>query len=94
MVATGMARGTSISRAGAPTTSSRSPSLARFAGADLMVSLREMKAMAQGLEPSHPLRILVLGEPDEIPREEYAAKVVGWFRLIVTPAGSARPDGR
>jgi hypothetical protein len=53
-----------------------------------------MKAMAQSLEPFHPLRILVLGEPDEIPRSEYANKVVGWFRLIVTPAGSVLPDGR
>lgn len=59
-----------------------------------MVSLREMKAMVQGLDPANPLRILVLGEPDEIPRSEYATKVVGWFRLIVTPADSARPDGR
>ena len=89
-----MVHGTSISGAGAPTSSPRPPSLVRFGGADLMVSLREMKAMAQTLDPSHPLRILVLGEPDEIPREEYGAKVVGWFRLIVTPAGSIRPDGR
>ncbi len=59
-----------------------------------MVSLREMKAMAQGLDPFHPLRVLILGEPDEIPRQEYAAKVVGWFRLIVTPAGSVRLDVR
>ncbi len=76
-----MARGTTISRAGALTSSSRPPSLPRFSGVDLMVSMREMKAMAQSLDPSHPLRILVLGEPDEIPRHEYANKVVGWFRL-------------
>jgi hypothetical protein len=87
-VASGLARGTSISGAGAPTSPSRPPSHVRFAGADRMVSLREMKAMAQSLNPSHPLRILVLGEPDEIPRAEYAAKVVGWFRLIMTPVGS------
>jgi hypothetical protein len=87
-----MARGTTISKAGALTSSSRSPSLVRFAGADLMVSLREMKAMAQSLDPSHPLRVLILCEPDEIPRQEYAAKVVGWFRLIVTPVDPARPD--
>jgi hypothetical protein len=93
-VATGMARATSVTRADALTSSSRTPSLVRFAGADLMVSLREMKAMAQSLDPSHPLRVLVLGEPDEIPREEYAAKVVGWFRLIVKPVDLARPDGR
>ena len=89
-----MARGATIAGAGAPTTASRPPSLPRFGGADLLVSLREMKAMAQSLEPAHPLRILILGEPDEIPRQEYAAKVVGWFRLIVTPAASVRPDGR
>jgi hypothetical protein len=59
-----------------------------------MVSLREMKAIAQSLDPSHPLRILVLGEPDEIPRHEYANKVVGWFRLVVTPADSTRLGGR
>ena len=73
-VATGMARGsTTVARAGAHniTTASPSPSLPRFDGADLMVSLREMKAMAQGLDPSHPFRILLLGEPDEIPRHEY-----------------------
>ncbi len=51
-----------------------------------MVSLRELKAMVQGLDASNPVRILVLGEPDEIPRSEYAAKVAGWYRLIVTPA--------
>ncbi len=88
-----MARGATISRAGALISSSRPPSLVRFAGADLMVSLREMKAMAQSLDPSHPLRVLILGEPDEIPRQEYAAKVVGWFRLIVTPADSGQLDG-
>ncbi len=89
-----MARGATISRAGALTSSYRPPSLVRFGGADLMVSLREMKAMAQSLDPSHPLRILILGEPDEIPRQEYAAKVVGWFRLIVTPADSGRLGDR
>ena len=54
-----------------------------------MVSLRQIKAMAQGLEPTHPLRILVLGEPDEIPRQEYASKILGWYRLILTRADSA-----
>jgi hypothetical protein len=89
-----MTRGTSVTRAGALTSSFRSSSLVRFAGADLMVSLREMKAMAQSLDPSHPLRVLILGEPDEISRHEYATKVVGWFRLIVTPADSVRPGDR
>lgn len=89
-----MAQGVSIPNALTPSKTSRSPSVPRFAGADLMVSLREMKAMAQGLDPSHPFRVLILGEPDEIPRNEYATKVVGWFRLIVTPADLVQPDGR
>ncbi|MGC2358691.1 MAG: hypothetical protein WA691_00045 [Thermoplasmata archaeon] len=89
-----MASGSTVSNLGGPPSLLRSSIGARFAGADLMVSLREMKSMAHGLDPSHPLRILVLGEPDEIPRHEYANKVVGWFRLIVTPAGSAPPGDR
>jgi hypothetical protein len=84
-----MARGATIARAGAHTTASPSPSLPRFESADLMVSLRQMKAMVESLDPSHPLRILVLGEPDEIPRQEYATKILGWYRLIVTRADSA-----
>ena len=48
-----------------------------------------MKAMVESLDLSHPLRILVLGEPDELPREEYASKILGWYRLIVTRADSA-----
>lgn len=82
------------SKASALLASSRPPSPVRFAGADLLVSLRQLKSMVQGLEPSNPLRIIVLGEPDEIPRFEYAAKVLGWYRLILTPEDSARPDGR
>ena len=93
-----MARGvsTTVARAGAHTitTASPSPSLPLFDGADLMVSLREMKAMALGLDPSHPFRILLLGEPDEIPRPEYVSKILGWYRLIVTRVDSVRPDGR
>ncbi|MGD0588576.1 MAG: hypothetical protein ABSA63_07290 [Thermoplasmata archaeon] len=93
MAVIGMAGGATISRTEIPRFYSRPSSLARFAGADLMVSLREIKAMAENLGPSHPLRILVLGEPDDIPRHEYANKVVGWFRLIVTPADSGPPGG-
>ncbi len=63
-------------------------------GADVIVSLRQLKAMVQGLEPSNPLRIMVLGEPDEVPRLVYAAKVLSWYRLILSREGSAPPDGR
>ena len=89
-----MARGATDSRAGAHTTASPPPSLPRFEGADLMISLREMKAMAKALDPAHPFRVVILGEPDEIPRSEYASKLPGWFRLILMKADSRRPDGR
>lgn len=56
--------------------------------------MRPMKELVEHLEPSHPFRILLLGEPDQISRQEYAAKVVGWYRLIMTRAGSVLPDVR
>ena len=56
--------------------------------------MHEMKELVGRLDPSDPLRILVLGEPDELPRPEYATKVVGWFRLIASRVGPGRPGGR
>jgi hypothetical protein len=73
--------------------SSESPR-SQIVGSDPMVSLREMKTRAEALDPRHPFRVLIMGEPDEIPRREYVTKVVGWFRLIATSAGSARPGDR
>lgn len=56
--------------------------------------MREMKSLVLRLEPNDPLRILVLGEPDELSRSDYAAKVVGWFRLMAHRAASPRPRDR
>lgn len=50
-----------------------------------LVSLRAFKAAAERFKPDHPLRILLAGEPDEIPRDEYVSKVLGWYRLARTP---------
>ena len=50
------------------------------------VGLRPLKDMAEKLPLAHPLRILLAGEPDELPREEYFAKLPGWFRLLRTMA--------
>ncbi len=52
------------------------------ASTSAMVSLRPMKAVAESFVPAHPLRVLLMGEPDEVPAEEYVAKVRGWFRLM------------
>lgn len=43
------------------------------------------------LAPAHPLRILLLGEPDEMSVSEFASKVGGWLRLI--PQDSSEPRG-
>jgi hypothetical protein len=56
------------------------------AGADQssseVISMRPIKEVIRGLSPDHPLRIVLLGEPDEMPRAEYGAKLKGWFRLL------------
>jgi hypothetical protein len=48
------------------------------------VSLRPLKAVAETFGPTHPLRTLLLSEPDEVPAAEYALKVGSWFRLLRT----------
>jgi hypothetical protein len=50
------------------------------------VSLRPFKASVDYLPPDHPLKVLLALEPDEIPREEYATKLVGWWRLLRSSA--------
>jgi hypothetical protein len=59
----------------------------------VLVSIRELKAMVQGLEPSNPLRIMVMSEPDEMPRFEYTAKVLSWYRLVLSRKDSGLPGG-
>jgi hypothetical protein len=46
------------------------------------VSIVPLKDMAERFAPDHPLRILLAGEPDNIPKDEYASKLPGWFRLM------------
>ncbi len=46
------------------------------------VSLRRLKAIAERMGPRHPLRLVLLSEPDEVPWEEYASKSEIWFRLL------------
>ena len=87
-VATRLARGRIPSQGSVLAIPSRSPSLRVHSAPKQVVSLRPMKELVEHLEPSHPFRILLLGEPDQISRQEYAAKVVGWYRLIMTRAGS------
>ena len=83
-MATRLARLDPWLEAPASASSDLSPSSRLGASEREFVSLRTIKSLVQSLSPSHPLRILVLGEPDEIPCGEYATKVVGWFRLLAS----------
>jgi hypothetical protein len=49
---------------------------------ELVVSLRPLKTVADKLLPDHPLRILLSGEPENLPVEEYLLKLPGWYRLL------------
>ena len=54
---------------------------------DVTIDLRPLKTMLeQRLPPNHPLRVLVLGEPDFMPRSEYRSKLPGWFRILMNRA--------
>ncbi|MDE1820323.1 MAG: hypothetical protein KGI98_05650 [Euryarchaeota archaeon] len=63
-----------------------SPPGVHWEGPDL-VSLRAFKESLEFLPPTHPLRIILSTEPDDIPTREYAAKIVGWHRLLKLPVG-------
>ncbi len=41
-----------------------------------------MKEFAQKLSANHPLRIVLMGEPDEIGRGEFLVKLTVWLRLL------------
>lgn len=46
------------------------------------VSLCQIKELVGQLERDHPMRIMILGEPDEMPRSEYGSKVLGRIPLL------------
>ena len=49
---------------------------------DAPVSLRPLKEFVQRLSPDHPLRVVLMDEPDEIDRAEYCVKLTVWLRLL------------
>ena len=61
--------------------SERSPFPALSIDPEEVISLRALKAFVRNLRPDHPLRIVLLGEPDEMSRYEYGSKLMGWIRL-------------
>jgi hypothetical protein len=83
-----MAHGVLPSKALATSESSRSPfPESTLANVDV-VSLLPLKELVATLNPDHPLRVLLQVEPDEMPKAEFACKVVGWFRLLWRPAST------
>ncbi len=75
-------RGARSSDARAVDPPSRSPSLPLFPEGPPLVTLRPLKELVRKLSPSHPLRILLLGEPDAMPAAEFSSKIGGWLRLL------------
>ena len=48
-----------------------------------VIDLRACKAAAMRLAPSHPVRLGLLQEPDEVPRKEGLAKLETYIRLAL-----------
>ena len=51
-------------------------------GGPSSVSLRSLKRLANKLAPAHPLRALLLNEPDDLPWDEYVTKASVWAQLM------------
>ena len=86
MVAVGMARGTSSSGPGGSPSSSRPPSLPVAPSPNGKVATGPLKDIVRKLPPNHPLRVVVLSEPDEIDGDEYFVKLTVWLRLLPSDA--------
>jgi hypothetical protein len=50
------------------------------------VSIRGFKQSIDHLPATHPLKVLMAGEPDEMTAAEFMAKAVGWWRLRKLPS--------
>lgn len=81
-VATRVEHGETSSKAFALPTFPRSPPSAPLPAKPEMISLRPVKEFVRNLKPGHPLRILIMGEPDDMTRSEYCSKLMGWLRLL------------
>ena len=85
-MAAGMARdeaaGGIPAGANAPPTSSRSPSPSRSSRSNGKVATRPLKEIVRKLPPDHPLRVVILSEPDEIDGDECFVKLTVWLRLL------------
>ncbi len=76
------ARGGISSGASAPATSSRSPSRPESTRPNGKVATRPLKEVVRKLPPDHPLRVVILSEPDEIDGDECFVKLTVWLRLL------------
>ena len=81
-VARAEARGGISSGARAPPASSRSPSQPETSRPNGKVATRPLKEIVRKLPPDHPLRVVILSEPDEIDGDECFVKLTVWLRLL------------
>jgi len=49
------------------------------------VDIRSVKKQARNLPKRHPARILILAQPDKMPKNEYIHMMVDWFLLLKIP---------
>ena len=77
-----MAHGTSFTRESALTSSSRTPTPPTRLPANGKVAIRPIKDVARKLPPDHPLRVVILSEPDELDGDECFVKLTVWLRLL------------
>lgn len=49
------------------------------------VRLLPLKEFARKLRPDHPLRVVLVEEPDEMDAAEFCVKVTIWLRLVLEP---------
>jgi hypothetical protein len=80
-MATGVMKGGLSAGALSSSKSERPPFPSFEIAPEEVISLRSLKSLAKNMRPDHPLRIVLLGEPDEMSRSEYGSKLMSWIRL-------------
>ena len=84
-VATGMVRDEArggASKASASQLTSPSPSQPETSRPNGKVATRPLKELVRKLPLDHPLRVVILSEPDEIDGDECFVKLTVWLRLL------------
>lgn len=65
-----------------PTSSSWPPPLLDVGRSDGKIETRPLKEIVRKLPRDHPLRVVILSEPDDMDLNEYFVKLTVWLRLL------------